>query len=40
MSTGRPGNDLTVVPGQSVYFAAGIDDDVTRSDGWFLRLQS
>lgn len=32
-------NDLTVVPGQSVYIAAAIDDDVTRSDGWFLRLQ-
>ena len=32
-------NDLTVVPGQSVYVAAAIDDEVTRSDGWFLRLQ-
>jgi hypothetical protein len=32
-------NDLTVVPGQSVYVAAAIDDEVTGSDGWFLRLQ-
>jgi outer membrane protein assembly factor BamB len=32
-------NDLTVVPGQSLYVAAAIEDDLTGSDGWFLRLQ-
>jgi hypothetical protein len=32
-------NDLTVVPGQSLYLAAEITDEVTGHDGWFLRLQ-
>ena len=30
--------DLAVVPGRSVYVAAGLDDEVTHRDGLFLRL--